>query len=298
MKKKLSLLILTIFTLYSCSDTGVKPTQTESGFSVVNGRVTFKDKSSATNLINELNQKSEGDLDKWEKNNNFVSLRTIVKKDPSFDPMFEFHSNAIATLLNENHEYQVGKEIIWFNDNYVYTVPDGNEDLFNSIKQDPENIKFSSFRKIFVSALNESSQEQSNVRVVPHQDYYTPIPFKLNGPLYYRFVHTLYNINNGQGLYNLELWNYLQYRSASNGNWYLAGESVDYRAIQVTSIYSENPNFGVYSYTKNVSAINGQLKLLVGQGATPFAGVVTADFTSQIYSQTALITDNATHTFQ
>ncbi|HEY5745620.1 MAG TPA: hypothetical protein VIU12_06070 [Chryseolinea sp.] len=254
----------------------------ESDFRIVDGRVTFTDPTSAQRYLTSLSSKSDDALGQWEKDHNFVSLRSGIKALEKTDTMLSYFPRALATVLNENREYRVGNDIFWFHNNSIFTIPEGNEKLLLEVKRSPEKSEFSPLRKNFIEFYSVVDAAR-NGRVINGFANYTS-PFALAGSHNFRFTRTVYSVGMGT-YYVVQFQNYLQYQSTRNGAWYLAGETVPFRSIGNVVAVSDASNDWQYNeFYKKLDYANGTLKLDAIKSTLRFSGRVTATFEHKIYS--------------
>jgi hypothetical protein len=153
---------------------------------IVNGRLAFETRQDAINQLTELENASATELQSWEDLNNTNSLRrTIDNYNAAQDTILAYFSPSLAAILNVEKEYQFENTIVWFHNNFVFNVPNGDEMLLSKIKEDPDNENFASFRQPFI--VRNFEKNFSAGRVIPSQLSSTP-SFKLVGTLDYRFL--------------------------------------------------------------------------------------------------------------
>lgn len=121
-------------------------TQHNDEVKVVNNRLVFSDERSFLKIRDGLWQKKPQELDDWEKNHAFVSVRKLPvmsEKDtiPNLKEEFGF-PESYATLINTKGEYQIGDKIYWFNKGFKYQVE--SEDELKKVKKNP-NICLAKF---------------------------------------------------------------------------------------------------------------------------------------------------------
>jgi hypothetical protein len=282
MRVKLSQLLIacaTVVCLQAC-DSGNEVSPTVKEIQNVNGRLVFSSTDVAVKQLTALTNKEEGELMKWERLYDFESLRSTldleaVRQDTSlllFPPQ-------LATILNKEKEYQVEQTIIWFYQDYLFKVPSNDELLLSKIKSNPTSEEFIAYRETFFE--REKVKSAVNGRVLP-SSLATTTTFQLAGTLNYRFVRDLYVTSTGSNRL-VELVNALQYQDASNGNWYLAGEIVNERAINNISINGGNGG------SISLDNANGYLRRTIysNSNSTPLSGTVTARFHHSIRSGSA-----------
>ena len=150
-----SLIILGLsILLSSCSKDVVVPevkTQATTAYTIVNNRVVFRDQTAFTELRNKLVKANQSDLEVWEKQNNFKSLRGTAEKNENEEAVSLRNSfgfpEGLAAIINPLGEYQIGSQIIWYNNGFRHEVT--GEQQLALIKQDPANstLKFSAGKK-------------------------------------------------------------------------------------------------------------------------------------------------------
>jgi len=256
----------------------------ESDFRIVEGRVTFADPTSAQRYLTSLSTKSDDALVQWEEDHNFISLRSSIKTLEKTDTLLSYFPRALTTVLNANREYQVGNDIFWFHNNSVFTIPNGDEKVLLQVKRNPEKNQFSPFRKDFIEFYSVVNATQ-NGRVINALASYTPT-FKVTGSKNFRFARLLYSVSMGIG-YKVELRNFLQYQSTSNGAWYQAGEIVGFRAIGNIRAFADasmNSNWVYDEIYKDLWNSNQTLSISAIQSNPRFSGKVIATFQHKIYS--------------
>ena len=84
-------------------------------------------------------------------------LMSIVENDESRENL----SPALNKFLNENNEFQVGNEIMWFKDGSFYSFNVKDEKLLDSLKLNYKNIPVS--EKIVISKVSESKPDNGGL---------------------------------------------------------------------------------------------------------------------------------------
>jgi hypothetical protein len=100
----------------------VKPASVvaHSDFSVVDGRLVFKDSDAHVRTLEKLKSMSQTNLALWEKELNFSSLRAgDAKGELALKEEFGFPSFVAATI-NRKGEYQAGNKFYWFHNHQLH----------------------------------------------------------------------------------------------------------------------------------------------------------------------------------
>jgi hypothetical protein len=143
------------------SDTPVVVNQAD--VKVANGRVVFANLQAFTKVEASLGKMSFEELDQWEQNLKFTSLRKVAdtqsrhleqlqntgEPTAAFDLMQSFGIPTFyATAISPSGEYQIGDKIFWFHEGYKYEAT--SEQELAQIKQDPSAAKEKSWAGIQV----------------------------------------------------------------------------------------------------------------------------------------------------
>lgn len=115
--------------------------QVNSTVKLVDNRVVFSDEKAFLSTLQELGSKSTVQLNAWEKDLSFTSLRSkwIMNSEdtelPNSLKSFGF-PDQLASVINQDGEYQIGNEISWFHNGYRYVA--ASEQELQKIKLNPD----------------------------------------------------------------------------------------------------------------------------------------------------------------
>jgi|GEM_PF-5692671 len=105
----------------------------------VNGRLIFpSDQAFYTLRDKVLFQKTPAELDQWEKEHGFKSLRQLPleAEGEALNLLTQFHfPSSYAALINADGEYQIAERIYWFHEGFKYEAK--SEEELARIKQNP-----------------------------------------------------------------------------------------------------------------------------------------------------------------
>ncbi|WP_143100839.1 hypothetical protein [Spirosoma endophyticum] len=134
--------------------------QEETGVSVKNGRLSFKNTSEVIKTLNQLRGfKTQELIADWESNRGFSSLRKYNSEHSSEQHLADMDLPVVyKAILNSEGEYAVGDTIVWFDKNYNYFIPRGDEMLLASVKKNPTSYKdrYEIMLKPAISKLKEN----------------------------------------------------------------------------------------------------------------------------------------------
>ncbi|MDI9878168.1 hypothetical protein [Flectobacillus longus] len=150
-KYKLSLFIFSfVVLLSSCTNDLIQPqenpvnsTQNDK-VTVEKGRLVFKSIEHFNKVVASLEGKTQEELNAWEKQNSFVSLRSINNSIQDTESkklsLFNFPSY-YETLLNADGEYVIGENLVWFNNGQKHFIPNRDEKVLSEVKLNPSLSK-------------------------------------------------------------------------------------------------------------------------------------------------------------
>jgi len=126
-----------------------------------NGRLQFKDSEALSKTIQSLITKTSEDLNKWDKELHFRSLKNdtaAIEKFSSFGfPDF------YESILNNKGEYMIGDTIVYFDHGYKYLIPNKDETLLNKIKYNQANaaLKFVAGSSVLYSSSSTDNSDKT-----------------------------------------------------------------------------------------------------------------------------------------
>jgi hypothetical protein len=130
---------LFILGIVSCKKS-IDPSNKNQTIENINGRMSFTSSKVLGQTINDLKNKSIDELSAWRAKYNFVSF--LNDKANASSALFEFNFPRVyASIINSNGEYMVGDTIVWFNKGLKHMIPNKNEKLLASIKNNPSLSK-------------------------------------------------------------------------------------------------------------------------------------------------------------
>jgi hypothetical protein len=212
---------------------------------VENGRIAFKNSDEFFKFTTEITNKSEDELNSWEKQIGFKSLRNtlhqlyLTGKDLSTDLQkledFNF-PNGHLSALNEKGECLVGDTIVFYLNGLKHYVPNKDEKLLANIRNNPSLSKIKGFAG--GSIVPNAQSNTSSITMGSNQiraDYQQPFTSQFYqgspsvGPK--KFVHELVSWSetpNGLSGFHVKLFVRSKLEYKSNNSWREAGE---YRRI-------------------------------------------------------------------
>lgn len=284
--KKLTIFFL-LTAIFSCSTNEIQPLNSEE-VALKSERIFFKNWEDFNSKYIELAKSSNEQTTENSPSNS-------IDDDSSRDL-----SPALNKILNKKKEFQIGEEIIWYNNGVFYSINTKDAGKIEDLKSDYlnlpickniviSNVKTSNFKKN--NAINNRTVIGTNGSMDARyqfqfyrQSYYDCVSATNQGPSSkkIKYVHELYTeviYDGGQYNYFLYLrikleWNY------SGRSWKAAGEkrtininiTDDSQLVGVTGFLVGN-NFAPYGATNIVQSFNCSLdqKILLRYNATPIS---------------------------
>jgi hypothetical protein len=130
--KKTILFLSIVFIVFACSKE-VSVVNVENVVNVKqNDRLSFKNAKEFFDTYKKLsNFSSKDELQFWAQNQNHTTLLY------SNDSTIENYSVALKTILNKDSEYELGDDIVWFNNGKLYSFSKSEESIINTLKMTP-----------------------------------------------------------------------------------------------------------------------------------------------------------------
>lgn len=243
----------------------VKVTENVPGLKVQADRLVFTDNNSFIQIQKALSSMNTHQLDSWEKQLGFHSLRSldITKQDPSTALMNTFgFPNQYATLISQQGEYQIGNRISWFHEGFRYVAH--SEEELAAIKANPSvaTERFSAGVKQANSLINISTENQGSTsagnRVIRNSDNttgdakYGNFEFILNGDKNSRrklnFSSVLYveyvgdKMEHGPQAFpyytSIYINEYYEWYSRGNNRWYRCDDYPRFTTYNLSTTFS------------------------------------------------------------
>jgi hypothetical protein len=131
---------------------------------LANGRLAFADTKAFNQALTTMSAMASPELDKWEKNLGFHSLRQSTAPE-SAKLLNEFgFSGQYAALISEAGEYQIGDRISWFHDGFRYVA--NSEQELADIKANPTTAT----EKFSAGLVKHTSKGQAAAREIRNSD--------------------------------------------------------------------------------------------------------------------------------